>query len=304
MKTTDKTKGFSEAKKDAFKCKGRAKRLALVILATATILMGAGCIGKVQNESSDQMVNDNSILSTESVTDSPVNNNGKMTIAETLPSCVAFEYKDGNPYCFYAYDTEGRLYRVLWSDFNGLNEKDVIIVQRNDEIKTLTYEEYPDGGWTPEYEITATGVERVNSNDDPPVSHIHIESGTNTVQPFGSLIWSRTDNGDGTFDDMFADRLDIFDVINVDRYADVIPELVFEEMVSYSVQANGRVENVFLYTPSGDGYTKSETSFDALSSLADRTYYVVLEVLLSGNCDPDAPQNSYRYEDIFCLVVG
>lgn len=27
-----------------------------------------------------------------------------LTIAETLPSCVAFEHKDEKPYCFYAYD--------------------------------------------------------------------------------------------------------------------------------------------------------------------------------------------------------
>ena len=77
-----------------------------------------------------------------------------MTIAETLPSCVAFEYKDEKPYCFYAYDTEGKLYRVFWNDFTGLNEKDVIVVDHNDDIKTLTYDEYP-SGWTPQYEVTA-----------------------------------------------------------------------------------------------------------------------------------------------------
>lgn len=80
-----------------------------------------------------------------------------MTIAETLPSCVAFAYKDEKPYCFYAYDAEGKLYRVFWSDFTGLNEKDVIIVDHNDEIKSLTYDEYP-SGWTPQYEITAISV--------------------------------------------------------------------------------------------------------------------------------------------------
>ena len=33
------------------------------------------------------------------------------------------------------------------------------------------------------------------------------------------------------------------------------------------------------------------------------TYHVMLAVVLGGNCDPDAPQNSYRYEDFFRLVV-
>ena len=81
-----------------------------------------------------------------------------MTIAETLPSCVAFEYKDEQPYCFYAYDTEGKLYRVFWNDFTGLNEKDRIVVDHKDDIETLSYDEYPDGGWTPRYEVTAISI--------------------------------------------------------------------------------------------------------------------------------------------------
>ncbi len=80
-----------------------------------------------------------------------------LTIAETLPSCVAFEYKDGKPYCFYAYDPEGKLYRVFWTDFTGLHEKDVILVDHADGVKALTYEEYP-SGWTPQYEITASRI--------------------------------------------------------------------------------------------------------------------------------------------------
>ena len=80
-----------------------------------------------------------------------------MTIAETLPSCVAFEYKDGNPYCFYAYDDDGKLYRVLWNNFDGLNEKDRIVVDHNDNIIALNYDEYP-SGWTPQYEITAISI--------------------------------------------------------------------------------------------------------------------------------------------------
>lgn len=81
-----------------------------------------------------------------------------MTIAETLPSCVAFEYKDGEPYCFYGYDDDGKLYRVLWNNFDGLNEKDRIVVDHNDVIKTLSYDEYPGGGWTPQYEVTAISI--------------------------------------------------------------------------------------------------------------------------------------------------
>ena len=224
-----------------------------------------------------------------------------LTIAETLPSCVAFEYKDEKPYCFYAYDTEGHLYRVLWNDFTGLNEKDVVVVDHNDDIKKLDYVN-PPGGWTPQYEVTATGIKMEKRANDHLVSHIQIKSGDNTIRPFGSLLWSETDHGNGFVDVMHADYVEITDMIK--RCADVIPKLVLDESVSYLVQVNGRVENVCLLTPNEDGYTKSETTFDALSNLENGTYYVAFNVLLSGNCDPDAPQNSYRYEDVFCLVVG
>ena len=80
-----------------------------------------------------------------------------MTIAETLPSCAAFEYKDGKPYCFYAYDDDGNLCRVFWNNFDGLNEKDRIIVDYKDTIVTLNDNAYP-SGWTPQYEVTAINV--------------------------------------------------------------------------------------------------------------------------------------------------
>ena len=86
-----------------------------------------------------------------------------LTIAETLPSCVAFEHKDEKPYCFYAYDTEGHLYRVLWNDFTGLNEKDVVVVDHNDDIRKLD-QVNPPGGWTPQYEVTATEVTGVSAS--------------------------------------------------------------------------------------------------------------------------------------------
>lgn len=223
-----------------------------------------------------------------------------LTIAETLPSCVAFEYKDEKPYCFYAYDTEGKLYRVFWDDFTGLNEKDVIVLEHNDDIKELDYVN-PPSGWNPKYEVTAISVKKDINPEDHLVNHIQIKSGDNTIYPFGSLLWSKTDNGDGTFTELNASMLDTVEIINL--YANIIPKLVLDESVSYIVQANGSVENVYLFTQNGETYTKSKTTFDALSNLADGTYYVVLNVLLGGNCDPDAPQNSYRYEDIFCLVV-
>lgn len=92
-----------------------------------------------------------------------------MTIAETVPGGAAFEYKYPNQaYCFYAYDERGNFYRVLWSDFDGLAERDRVSVAYS-TMKKLTYTEYPDGGYTPPFEITATQVTKQNSlakNDD------------------------------------------------------------------------------------------------------------------------------------------
>ena len=80
-----------------------------------------------------------------------------LTIAETLPSLVNFEYRDPNtPYCFYAYDADDNLYRVLWTDWEGLNEKDKIIVEY-EKLEELT-DINPPGEWSPQYELTATSV--------------------------------------------------------------------------------------------------------------------------------------------------
>ena len=91
-----------------------------------------------------------------------------LTIVETQPGGAAFEYQLDGPYCFYAEDAGENLYRVLWSDFTGLEEKDRVIVKYHD-LKKLTYTEYPDGGWTPPYEMTATDV-----TVDNPATDTHI----------------------------------------------------------------------------------------------------------------------------------
>ena len=224
-----------------------------------------------------------------------------LTIKESHPYAQAFGHYDNN-YCFYANDDEGRFFRVWWSNFEGLAEKDRVVVEYHN-FKELVYEDgKPDGGFTPDYEITAISVKKENTADENLVSHIQIKSGDTTIHPFGSLLWSRTDNGDGTFTEVNASMPDTQAIVKL--YANIIPKLVLDENVSYFVQVNGRVEKVYLLTPNENGYTKSETTFDALSNLENGTYYVAFNVLLSGNCDPDAPQNSYRYEDVFCLVVG
>ena len=68
---------------------------------------------------------------------------------------AGFEYDDGTPSCFYAYTLNEKLYRVLWADFDGLNEQDIVLVDHNDVITELDNIESPHGTWRPQYEITA-----------------------------------------------------------------------------------------------------------------------------------------------------
>ena len=60
-------------------------------------------------------------------------------------------------YCLYAYDAYGQLYRVFWTDWDGLSEKDRIVVEYSD-IKEIDQTTNPSTGWNPKYEITATNV--------------------------------------------------------------------------------------------------------------------------------------------------
>jgi hypothetical protein len=85
-----------------------------------------------------------------------------LTIVETVPSGSAFHYLLPNtPYCFYGFDGAENLYRVLWTDWEGLKETDRVIVEY-EKLEELTYDEYSDGGWTPQYELAATGVHTAN----------------------------------------------------------------------------------------------------------------------------------------------
>jgi len=138
-------------------------------------------------------------------------------------------------------------------------------------------------------------------SEDYLASHITVTSEDTTIRPYSLMTWSRIDNGDGTYDEMIADHCD-----PVNLFADptvTIPTLTVKDSVSYAVQANGMVEAVYLYSPVGDTYVSKSTAWEALADLPSGTYYVMLAVVLGGNCDPDAPQNSYRYEDFFRLVV-
>ena len=79
-----------------------------------------------------------------------------MTIVHSVPSGQVFE-KD----CFYATDSKQSLFRVYCDDMEGLYEGQTIrVTYKEASWKKLEYPNgYPDGGWSPQYEITATDVE-------------------------------------------------------------------------------------------------------------------------------------------------
>ncbi|MBR6426946.1 MAG: hypothetical protein IKS28_03880, partial [Clostridia bacterium] len=120
-----------------------------------------------------------------------------LTVAETRPGNPAFEYRDGNPYCFYAFDSEGLAFRVIYGSFNSVIEKEVVTVSYSGEVREIN-ETNPPGEWSVKYEINATGVTR-KSRPGSSAQHISVTSGSETICPHSCLLWSRTDNGDGTF---------------------------------------------------------------------------------------------------------
>lgn len=76
-----------------------------------------------------------------------------ITVAETLPSCVAIEEN-----CFYGHDKDGTFWRIYCNDTSGITEGGVYEVEIGD-IVSLDYPDgYPDGGWTPAYETTAKKI--------------------------------------------------------------------------------------------------------------------------------------------------
>jgi len=332
------------------------------------------------------------------------NHDRRMPITMTV---AGFEYDDGIPYCFYGYTFSGTLYRVLWSDFDGLNEQDVVLVDYSDVITEFNNIEFPHGTWRPQYEITAIMVslyetvseqdgtyfitlpnsgrkltlkneetrfipyitdelvkaaeekltkkltkydthsglylqvtedylcltaevikgsgeyhehifysERISSYAVPAESYgeetalekssVVYYSNENETTALSALLWASYDNGDGTFTDV--DGLGIRGALpKEDELTQLnVPVLstYHRSLVNPRVPVNGQVTAVYMLDMSDrKNYPMTETSWDEIEELDPGRYYIVTRVLLSGNCDPDAPQNSLCYEDLFCLLI-
>ncbi len=75
-----------------------------------------------------------------------------ITVAETLPSCVAIEDD-----CFYGTDKDGYFWRIYCADTSAIEEGKTYEI----EIGDPTWLTYPDGypsGWTPQYEATVLKI--------------------------------------------------------------------------------------------------------------------------------------------------
>ena len=80
-----------------------------------------------------------------------------MTVAQTLPSCVAIEEN-----CFYGTDKDGCFWRIYCADTSGIEEGSTYKVQIGDVTYLDYFDEYPEGGWTPQCETTAITIDEVH----------------------------------------------------------------------------------------------------------------------------------------------
>lgn len=78
----------------------------------------------------------------------------QLTIIESVTKCNAVEEDH-----FFACDSDGEWYKVIWDDTEGLSEGDVLTVYY-EEITKISYETgYPDG-YTPTLQMVAKKVKK------------------------------------------------------------------------------------------------------------------------------------------------
>ena len=76
----------------------------------------------------------------------------ELTVIESMTKCDAVTDD-----CFFAVDSDGEWYRVVWDDTDGIKEGDTLTVYY-EEITNISYETgYPDG-YTPNKQIVAKKV--------------------------------------------------------------------------------------------------------------------------------------------------
>lgn len=142
------------------------------------------------------------------------------------------------------------------------------------------------------------------------ISSVYVTSGDAKIYPASGFLWAEIcegPNADGTYNCVSADGAGVCFWLNDIRSGKgaaidaAIPSLTLDGTVSATVPVNGSVQAVSLIDLSD--WSERRTTLPELSKLGQGEYYIIMSVVLSGNCDPDAPQNKYCYEDIFKLIV-
>ena len=142
------------------------------------------------------------------------------------------------------------------------------------------------------------------------ISSVYVTSGDAKIYPASGFLWAEIcegPNADGTYNCVSADGAGVYfwlDDIKSGKGAAIdaaSPCLTLDGTVSATVPVNGSIQAVYIIDLSD--WSERTTTLPELSKLGQGEYYIIMSVLLSGNCNPDAPQNKYCYEDIFKLIV-
>ena len=78
-----------------------------------------------------------------------------ITVAETLPSCIAIEEN-----CFYGYSKDGTFWRIYCDDTSDVKEGETYEIEIGKHTELTYPEEGLEGGWTPQYEATAMKINK------------------------------------------------------------------------------------------------------------------------------------------------
>ena len=187
-----------------------------------------------------------------------------------------------------------------------LSERDRNIV--NGIFWDVYYAADPDNLKDNEQTTTATAV--TPDEEIKNVSQVYVTSGDAKIYPVSGMLWMELQSGpneDGTYNCVSADGAGVsfwLSDIKTGKGAAIdaaIPCLTLDGAVSATVPVNGSIQAVSVIDLSD--WSERPTTLPELEKLEHGEYYIIMSVVLSGNCDPDAPQNKYCYEDIFKLIV-
>lgn len=154
--------------------------------------------------------------------------------------------------------------------------------------------------------LKADGTDESNTEDTFTKGSVIYSSGENRSAALSVLLWSKYDNGDGTYTETQGTGIKSV-LSDEDELAQLYVPMLYtnqQNAVEPLVPVNGQITNVYLLNMVDcKNDPMIETTWEEIQELNPGRYYVVTQVLLSGNCDLDAPQHSFCYEDLFCLVV-